>query len=247
MNHTCFVAPALIAAFIGAGAWADAPTKDAADIPAAIAHWKLDDVGDKALDSAGNHHGEIHGAASTEGKHGKALLFDRSKGQFVRIAHSKDFEIATFTVAAWVKLTKPPTFSGILGTRFGGEQTFDMKVNADKVHGDIGDGARWIETKVNFYEKDTGSNGQGGKLKLDQWYHIAFVIDDDAKECRLYLDADRKATIKYQGKPRLMQAGQEMHIGHSSTTEYMDGIIDDVRIWNQALTEKQVQAVVKGK
>ncbi len=35
-----------------------------------------------------------------------------------------------------------------------------MKVNADKVHGDIGDGSRWIDTKVNFYKNDTGSNGQ---------------------------------------------------------------------------------------
>ena len=34
-----------------------------------------------------------------------------------------------------------------------------------------------------------------------------------------------------------------MHIGHSSGTEFMDGMIDDVKIWNQALTQKHVMLV----
>lgn len=214
-------------------------------LPVPIAHWKLDDVGAKALDSIGGHHGTVHGAISAEGKIGKGLLFDRSKGQYVEVPYSKDFDIDTFTVAAWVKMTKAPTFSGILGTRFGNEFTFDMKVNADKVHGDIGDGRRWIETKVNFYEKDTGSNGQGGKLQLDQWYHIVFVIDGNTHKCRLYLDGDLKTTIGYEGTARLMTPDHTMRIGHSSGTEYMDGIIDDLRIWNSALSDKQVKALVE--
>src|SRR4029077_2693561 len=124
----------------------------------------------QALDSVGTHHGKVHGAVSHEGKLGKALLFDRAKVDHIRIPHSPDFEIGTFTVSAWVWLTKAPTFSGVLGTRTGGEFNFDMKVNADKVHGDIGDGTRWIDTKINFYNEDVGSNGQGGDLATQRWY-----------------------------------------------------------------------------
>ena len=36
-----------------------------------------------------------------------------------------------------------------------------------------------------------------------------------------------------------------MHIGHSSGTEFMDGVIDDVRIWNQALTDRQIRLLAK--
>jgi hypothetical protein len=216
------------------------------EAPKPMAHWKLDDTGDKAVDSAGEHHGVIHGATSVEGKIGKGMLFDRAKTNSIQIPYAKDFEVSTFTVAAWVRLTKPPTFSGILGTRFGGDQTFDMKVNDAKVHGDIGDGKNWIETKVNFYENDTGTNGQGGKLKLDTWYHITFVIDDVSKQCRLYLDGDRKAKIDFKGTPKLMMPAHLMHIGHSSGTEYMDGVVDDLRIWNKALTEQQILSVIKG-
>ena len=114
------------------------------DLPAPIAHWKLDDQGSEARDSVGKHHGVIHGAVSREGKIGAALLFDRAKGNHVSIPHSSDFEVGSFTVSAWVWLTKEPTFSGILGTRAGGEFNFDMKVNTDKVHGDIGDGTKLL-------------------------------------------------------------------------------------------------------
>ena len=216
-------------------------TSDATEkIPDPIAHWKLDDMGEEARDSAGTHHGKIHGATAHAGKTGTARLFDRSKENHVSIPHSPDFEIGTFTVSAWVWLTKEPTFSGILGTRTGGEFNFDMKVNADKVHGDIGDGSRWIETKVNFYKDDVGSNAQGGDLNLEHWYLITFVIDNDKKECRLYLDGDRKKSIPYTGEPRLMRAGQTMTIGNTGAGEFMDGVIDDVRIWKHALTDRQV-------
>ena len=214
-------------------------------LPKPIAHWKLDDQGREALDSAGMHHGAIQGAKSHEGKAGKAMLFDRQKGDHVSIQHSPDFEIGTFTVSAWVWLTKDPTFSGVLGTRHGGEFNFDMKVNTDKVHGDIGDGTRWIDTAINFYKNDVGSNGQGGDLELKRWYLITFVVDNENKNCRLYLDNDRKKTIPFKGEPRLMRKGQSMHIGNTGTDEYMDGVIDEVKIWKEALTDEQVGKLFK--
>jgi pimeloyl-ACP methyl ester carboxylesterase len=215
-------------------------------LPTPIAHWRLDEVaGDIARDSVGGHHGKIVGAQPTTGHRSGALLFERAQGDHVVIEYSPDFELATFTISAQVKLTRPPTFSGILGTRFGKECTFDMKVNGAKVHGDIGDGNQWIETAVNFYADDTGSNGEGGDLELDHWYQIVYVIDGKQQECRLYLDADLKKTIPFQGTPRLMQSGQQMRIGCSSPTEFMDGMIDEITIWPTALSSEQVQALQK--
>jgi Concanavalin A-like lectin/glucanases superfamily len=187
----------------------------------------------------------IHGAKPYEGKHRKGLLFDRMKGDHVQISYSPDFEIGTFTVSAWVWLTKEPTFSGILGTRDGGEFNFDMKVNADKVHGDIGDGTRWIDTKINFYQDDVGSNGQGGNLEIERWYLITFVVDNQVKNCRLYLDDDRKKSISFVGEPRLMRQGQTMQIGNTGTNEYMDGVIDEVRIWNVALSDEDIRKLYR--
>lgn len=220
------------------------PSVPIAGVPNPIAHWQFEDEGPEARDSVGKHHGTVNGAVSHEGKLGKGLLFDRPKGDHVSIPHSPDFEIGTFTVSAWVLLTKEPTFSGVLGTRTGGEFNFDMKVNVDKVHGDIGDGTRWINTAINFYQGDVGTNGQGGDLETKRWYLITFVIDNDSKECRLYLDADRKKTIPFTGEPRLMRPGQTMTIGNTGAGEFMDGVIDDVRIWKNALTDEQVRKLI---
>lgn len=214
----------------------------AADFPKPIAHWKLDDQGDVAKDSAGSHDGKILGAQLAPGKFGNSFEFVRREGDHVAIPYADDLALSTFTVSAWVYLTRDPTFSGILGTRHGGDQTFDMKVNADKVHGDIGDGKKWIETAVNFYSGDTGTNGQGGDLSLKRWYHIVYVIDNANKECLLYLDADLKKRIPFRGDPILMTPANTMHIGHSSGTEFMDGRIDEVKIWNRALTAAQVES-----
>jgi len=216
------------------------PSTTPAALPNPIAHWKLDDADAVARDSAGTHHGRIVGSKSASGKVGRSLEFVRQRGDHVEIPYSKDFAISTFTVSAWVYLTKEPTFSGILGTRHNGEHTFDLKVNDAKVHGDIGDGLNWIETKVNFYAEDTGSNGQGGDLPIERWFHIAYVIDAGKGECRLYLDADLKKRIPFTGKPILMTPQQKMHIGHSSGTEFMDGRIDELKIWNVPLTTEQV-------
>lgn len=211
------------------------------DLPRPIAHWKLDNGGHVARDSAGSHHGKIIGAELASGRIGKGLEFVRKDGDHVVIPYSEDFALSTFTVSAWVYLTRDPTFSGILGTRHGAAHTFDMKVNDAKVHGDIGDGTHWIETAVNFYADDTGTNGEGGDLAIKRWYHIVYVIDSGRQECRLYLDADLKKRIAFKGTPVLMTPANTMHIGHSSGTEFMDGIIDEVKIWNQALTSGQIE------
>ena len=213
------------------------------ELPVPIAHWTFDEAGAEGRDAVGGHHGTVHGAVSHAGKVGKGLLFDRSRQDHVSVPYAADLELSTYTVSAWVWLTKPPTYSGIVGTRQGGAMLFDVKVNTDKVHGDIGNGTQWIETKVNFYKDDVGSNGQGGDLALERWYLVTFVIDDDAKECRLYLDGDRKKTIPFKGQPKLMQPGRTLRIGDTGAGEHMDGVIDDVRIYKEALTDEQVQAL----
>lgn len=40
-----------------------------------------------------------------------------------------------------------------------------------------------------------------------------------------------------------MQPGQTMRIGASSPTEFMDGVIDEVRIWGVALSAGQIKAL----
>ena len=219
------------------------PSVPIAGVPAPIAHWQLDDAGREARDGAGAHHGVIHGAVSQEGQVGKGLLFDRER-----------------------TASRDPAFCGLRDRHVYGLGLGLAHQGAD-ILGDPGHAywrrvqlrhetecrqsprryrrrRRWIETKVNFYKDDIGANGQGGDLELRRWYLITFVVDNERKECRLYLDADRKKRFPSKAKWRLMRPGQTMTIGNTGRGEFMDGVIDDVRIWKHALTDEQVRKLI---
>ena len=212
--------------------------------PNLVGWWKLD--GDitfwMAFDSSGyGNHGEFYGdPAFVPGQLDNALDFD-GIDDCVDIAYSPELSLNEFTASAWVNIASEAVNYGILGTRFGGDTTFDFKVRAADIHGDIGNGTAWIDTNLDIGSGDTGANGQGGDLALDTWYMIAYVIDNANQQVRLYLDGDLKRTIDISGMPLLMKAGQSMRIGNSSGAEWMNGLIDDVRIYNKALSAKEIK------
>ena len=171
-----------------------------------------------------------------------AMYFD-GHDDYVEIDYSPELSLNDFTVSAWIKLASEPYGDGygILGTRVGAEYTFDLKVQESKIHGDIGNGTEWINIYVDIRAEDTGTTGQGGDLELDKWYLITYVIDNTNQEARLYLDGDFKKTVAVSGTPLLMKSEQKMWIGQTGYSgEVMDGLIDDVRIYNQALSQEEV-------
>jgi hypothetical protein len=170
-----------------------------------------------------------------------AMDFDGSN-DYVEIGYSLELSLNDFTVSAWVNVATEPSGDGfgILGTRFGGDTTFDLKVQENKIHGDIGDGTAWINIFLDIRAGDTGTNGQGGDLDVGTWYMITYVIDNTNQEVRLYMDGDLKRTIAISGTPLLMKSGQSMRIGNSYDIEWMNGLIDDVRIYSQALSKEEI-------
>jgi hypothetical protein len=212
-----------------------------------VAHWRLDDgAGTTATDTSGNnHHGTISGNPQwVTGHFGGALLFDGSN-DYIDVKFSPEFSLNEFTITAWVNLAAEPVESGVFGTRSGPDNTFDYKVEATMIHGDIGSGTAWLNTAIDIGNQ-TGTNGQDGDLALDTWYLTTYVIDNTNQEVRLYLDGDLKQTISISGTPLLMKSDQSMRIGHTGYgSEFMNGMIDDVRIYNEALTEVEILAVME--
>ncbi len=46
--------------------------------------------------------------------------------------------------------------------------------------------------------------------------------------------------MTFSGTPLFMKAGESFGIGYCSSGEYMHGMIDEVRIYNRALSEAEV-------
>ena len=218
----------------------DGELADAADpgTEGLVAHWPLDD---DASDVAGGHDGTISGTPDfVAGYDGQALDLASAATipQYVSVAYSEDFALNSFTVSAWVNVHDLDDLRAIVGTRFNSDNTFDFKVSSTYVHGDIGDGSAWLNTALDI------SAARGGVISIGDWHHVAYAIDAASGTANVYLDGVLGATVAFTGTPLLMKPDQEFRIGNCSGTEYMNGMIDEVRLYNRALSPGEVAGLV---
>jgi len=198
-----------------------------------IGYWKLDDaVGATAIDSAANSDGTVSNATWTTGQLGGALELDGSNGS-VSVPSAPTLQLTSaLTIAGWVK-----------GDVVWGMGT-DVDIIARKGDGDPNNYQFAIKNGLaTMFLDDSDSGGLSGNtaLNLGQWYHVAATWD--GSEVRIYvdgvLDKDppdlRGATIGTDTRP--------LYIGGRGTADVFDGIVDDVRIYNRALTAAEVAAL----
>ena len=133
------------------------------------------------------------------------------------VAYSEDFALNSFTVSAWINVHDLDDLRAIVGTRFNSDNTFDFKVSSTYVHGDIGDGSAWLSTALILTPLTVGV------ISIGDWHHVACAIDAASGTANVYLDGVLGATVTFTGTPLLMKPDQELRIGNSSGTEYMNG------------------------
>ena len=89
----------------------------------------------------------------------------------------------------------------------------------------------------------------GDVLNTTDWYHFAISIDGTANEAYIYQNGDLKVTVSNVGEPA-QTTNQTAKIGKhfaSGQNHYFNGLIDEVAIWNTALTSTQIQSIYDAK
>ncbi|MEB3323319.1 MAG: LamG domain-containing protein, partial [Synechococcaceae cyanobacterium] len=88
----------------------------------------------------------------------------------------------------------------------------------------------------------------GGLLDDHEWHHLAFVRDVSARTVTYYFDGEMTSygpsTYSAAGDPF---GGEDaaLYIGcEPDDSEYMDGDIDEVRIWNRVRTQAEIQSAM---
>ncbi|MHC4175343.1 MAG: LamG domain-containing protein, partial [Planctomycetota bacterium] len=202
-----------------------------------IGWWKLDEAsGGTAEDSSGSDHsGTLHGDPGwqpTGGKVGGALKLD-GDGDYVKISDESDFDLTgQITVAAWIKARAFDKERQAIVTKGGSAWRLHRNLKTDNIRFNITYG----------YEPSAV-----GKVNVNdgQWHHIVGAYDG-AKVC-LYVDGELDGSKKTSKS--IMTNNEPVCIGENSeqTGRYWNGLIDDVRIYNYALSHDEVAAFYQGK
>jgi hypothetical protein len=202
--------------------------------PDLVGHWKFDDGSDTtAFDSSGkgNDGTLIGGAQWVEGQLGGALEFN---GQNARVdAPYIPLDSRSFTITMWVN---PVLYTG--------EQIVFSQVQTNATNTSLhfriyGPGSGRV--RMGFYNNDLDTSGN--TIQENNWYHIAFWYDFENQNRRIYVNGVQEAEAA--ATPYLGTSGNTV-IGSWGTSQWFQGIIDDVRIYTRVLTETEILGVMAG-
>ena len=184
-------------------------------------------------DLSGNgNNGTIANASwSTGGKYGSALSFNGTNA-IVNVPDSASLDLTSgMTLEAWVN----PSALGnawrtVLMKEQSGNLVYDLHAN--------GSGA----TKVPVGEVYVGGErtvAAPSALTVNTWTHLAVTYDGSV--LALYRNGTQVATLLQSG-PILTSTGALRIGGNTIWPEWFAGLIDEVRVYNRALTQTQIQA-----
>jgi hypothetical protein len=175
------------------------------------------------------------GPTWTTGKHGNGLDFDGIDDQ-VSIPDSNSLDITSqITMEAWIKPSSIYT---------GGNWQYD-DVICGKRHSYY---LRIDENgKLAFYAYDVTTTGYvtGSDMTsyVDTWIHVAATYDGSA--VKLYINSQLDTSASRTGNIRI--TANPVRIGWVDYNRYFHGAIDEVRLWDNALSQSEVELAMEGK
>jgi hypothetical protein len=197
--------------------------------------WHFDEgSGTTALDSSGNSNdGTITGATyagSANAMFGDALSFNGSSN-YVNTGSDTSFDFTgKFTVEAWINGEAfQSTYYDLVVFRGYNKWAFGVDRAKRLMFGEAG----WS----GYFSRQIYSDELS--WTTGKWYHIAVVYDTDEKKADFYRDGV-PVGVGYQSTDKLgITNSGDVTIGYPHSVSF-NGIIDEVRIWNTALTADQL-------
>jgi hypothetical protein len=203
--------------------------------PGLVGWWSFNEgsgtvVGDGSGD--GNT-GTINGATWIGGKYGNALSFDGTSS-YVNIANSASLGLTTdFTISAWIKVTHDSINDRpILSKRasVGVNVPFSFYIRNNQVRFTFNDGS-WHD--------------KGSTLTFPQnvWVNLAVTLKDS--KLHFFIngidDGEQSYVVTLPVSNTVLDIGQELAL-----SQFFNGAIDEVRIYNRSLTQTEIQAEFNG-
>ena len=200
--------------------------------PGLVAAYSFDEgSGTVAADASGTgNNGTVNGATWTAaGKNGGALSFDGAN-DLVSRADNATLDVTRVTIEAWVN---PSALSGWRSVVL--KEGNDALAYALYAHDNGPRPAAYVNTGQAADRRTEGVTA----LPLNTWTHLAMTFD--GATLRLYVNGVLARSRAFTGNI-VNRPGQLAIGGNNVWGEWFAGLIDDVRIYNRALTVAEIQA-----
>ena len=215
-----------------------------------VAHWNFDD---NVRDSVGEQEDELLGNHEyLEGLKGKALKLDGFTTRITRKAGFAPSLDKAFSIEGWIALAAYPwNWCSLVSHKHKEQAGYDFAI------GPQGEISLSMSMDDVFYRSEWRTCKSESRISLRTWTHVVAVYDPTG--LRLYLNGDESGRMDVRG--RLVFAEDvELRIGmndekkeashpHRSYSNLptwfsLDGLLDELKIHDVALTEDQIRKVV---
>lgn len=196
-----------------------------------VAWWKLDEIiGDKTPDASGNNNeAELeNGPTLTTGKIGQALSFN-GVNQYLEVSNSPTLTYVSgnpITMIAWLKPNLPITPRNIFGKE---GPNLALRIRSS--------------FEVDVWVGSSTSPVLNVPSITSQWYMIAYTYSSSAGSTLYWFDPSSPTPIIGNSAAIPVSDSDDVLIGNGYQNLYFNGLLDEVRIYNQALSEAQIQAI----
>ncbi len=167
-----------------------------------------------------------------------SIALSKASQQFLQAPYSTTLDInGDLTVETWFYAVSNP-IGGTLALVSNNGGSFSMGLN-----GIASPDTFRIYAAVNSPTVSTSFETGNIVISLNSWHHLAVVYNATAGSATLYLDGTLIQTLT--GYPNSLPSRPSEFLcigvqGGSCTTDWWDGNIDEVRIWNVARTQSQI-------
>jgi hypothetical protein len=197
-----------------------------------VAHWALDETnGNTACDAAGNIDAAVYNGQWTDGKVGGALLFN-GLTTYMDCGDSLGLSTRQMTLAMWLEPQHMGGMRYVLSRTKEGSDDFDYVLMRHR-YGEI-------EFAVAQEGSEPVSVMSNATTPLNEWTHVAVCLD--GSEATIYINGQFDASAGYD--QRISCDGCRLWISSlGGGTRFYNGKIDDVRIYNIALSAEEISAL----
>ena len=180
-----------------------------------------------------------NGALFAVGKNGNAVSLSGTN-QYVNIGNPSSLQLnGSMTISAWINSSSfPVDDAAVVSKRSNTEVGFQLDTTIDR-------GPRTIGFKLTNSSGALMARYGATALQLNQWYHVAGVYNASTQIIDVYLNGQLNngtllgsVTASQQNSTSNVNIGQRT--GFPGTYNF-SGKIDDVRIYNRALTLAEIQ------